>query len=64
MSKIKPVKAWAKVHKGRIEKLHTDAYILHTTRKDSEEEWWCDEPGEFIRVEIRPVEKVKKEITK
>ena len=65
MTKVKPVKAWARVYDGKIEKDCLDSYSLYTTRAAARANWW-GEPGEFIRVEIRPVpaKKVKKEITK
>ena len=60
---VKSVKAWARVYDGKIERECLDTYGLYTTRAAARANWW-GEPGEFIRVEIRPVEKVKKEITK
>ena len=58
MSKIKPVKAWAGVVDGEIDRWDDRIPIFRS--KSMAMQFY----ESVIRVEIRPVEKVKKEITK
>lgn len=57
--KVKPVMAWVRVHDGKIEKEHLDSYGVYTTKAAAQVNWW-GAPGEFIRVEIRPVRRKTK----